>query len=67
MLHGDTVTFLIRCAVWALLAWAVWSQPVVKNRAPDYRAAWAAAWRVDAGDCDAKAYGLLFRRACNSD
>ena len=25
---------------------------------------WVEAWRVEAGDCDVKAYGLLFKRAC---
>ncbi|MGH2385801.1 MAG: hypothetical protein ACRDGB_12235 [Candidatus Limnocylindria bacterium] len=64
MLHGDTAAFLIRCGVWALLAWTVWSQPIVKKRAYEYRAAWVEAWKVDAGGCDVRAYGLLFRRAC---
>jgi hypothetical protein len=64
MLKDDTLALLIRCGVWALLAWAVWSQPVVRKQAYDYRTAWVAAWKVDAGDCDVQAYGLLFKRAC---
>jgi hypothetical protein len=65
MLHSNTVAFLIRCAAWVLLAWLAWSHPVVRQRAIDFRSAWGGAWSVEApGDCDARAYGLLFRRAC---
>ena len=64
ILHSNTVVFLIRCGVWALFAWAVWSQPIVKKRAYEYRTAWVKAWKVDVGDCDVRAYGLLFRREC---
>ncbi len=64
MLTDGTIGFMIRCGVWALLAWAVWSQPIVRRQAHEYCTAWVAAWKVEAGDCDAQAYGLLFRRAC---
>ena len=67
MLHNDTVTFLIRCATWALLGWIVWSQPIVRTRAREYRAAWIDAWRVDHGECDVRAYGLLFKSTCDVD
>jgi len=64
MLTDDTIAFLFRCGVWALMGWAVWSQPAVQKTARAYQHAWVEAWRVDAGDCDVKAYGLLFKRAC---
>lgn len=64
MLHSDTVAFLMRCATWAFIAWAAWSQPIVRQTALDYRAAWVRAWQVEHHDCDVQAYGLIFRRAC---
>jgi len=63
MLKDDTLAFLIRWGL-VLLARAVWSQPIVRKQGSDYRTAWVAAWKVDAGDCDVQAYGLLFKRAC---
>lgn len=67
MLTDNTVAFLIRCAAWALVGWAVWSQPIVKTQARGYHEAWVAAWRVDAGDCDVRAYGLVFRHTCEEE
>jgi hypothetical protein len=64
MLHDATIAFLIRCGVWALIAWTIWSQPLVQQKATAYRTAWIQAWRVEASDCDVQAYGLLFRRSC---
>lgn len=64
MLSDGAVNFLIRCGVWALLAWMLWSQPTVKTRTHEYRHAWSTAWRVDVKDCNTKAYGLLFRGSC---
>ena len=61
MLSDGAVAFLIRCGAWALLVWALWSQPTVKTRTHGYRDTWIAAWRVDVKDCNARAYGLLFK------
>lgn len=64
MLSDGTVTFMIRGAIWALLACALWSLPGVKTRATEYRDTWTRAWNVDAKDCNTRAYGLLFKGSC---
>ncbi|HKW91880.1 MAG TPA: hypothetical protein VJX92_08270 [Methylomirabilota bacterium] len=64
MFTDRIIAFLIRCGAWALLAWAAWSHPIVRKQAHEYHTAWVAAWRIEPGDCDTQAYGLLFRRAC---
>lgn len=64
MLSDGAVAFLIRCGAWALLVWALWSQPTVKTRTYEYRDSWTTAWRVDVKDCNARAYGMLFKGSC---
>ena len=64
MLSDGAVGFLIRCGAWALLGWVLWSQPTVKARTYEYRDSWTTAWRVDVKDCNARAYGMLFKGSC---
>ncbi|HET8530338.1 MAG TPA: hypothetical protein VFO08_04265 [Methylomirabilota bacterium] len=61
------MTFLIRCATWALIGWLVSTNPVVTAHAPRGNG-WRAAWRIEAPTCGVRAYGLLFRAGdCETD
>jgi hypothetical protein len=55
------MTFLIRCATWALIGWLVSMNPVVTASARRALAGWRAAWKIEAPACGARAYGLLIR------
>jgi hypothetical protein len=62
------LTFLIRCATWALIAWLVSMNPVVTAHARHAVAGWHAAWKIEAPTCGVRAYGLLFRaNDCDTD
>ena len=61
MLHHTILSFLIRCATWALIGWLLSMNPVVTAHARRAADGWRAAWRVEAPTCGVRAYGLLFR------
>jgi len=68
MLHHTILSFLVRCATWALIGWLLSLNPVVTAHARRAVEGWRAAWRVEAPTCGVRAYGLLFRgRECEGE
>lgn len=61
-------TFLLRCAIWALVGWLLSLHPAVPARARHALSEWRSAWKVEAPTCGVRAYGLLFRSDdCDTD